>query len=304
MITMILVTDCTTPISKGVIHQLHQLGHRVTGITQDDNHRTSTTANTETLNVTAVNLLDQHALNHALSNINTVFLSVRPSPTSTQAELNIIRACQEQGIKTIIKIATLLPAPHQHNEQDYFKGQQQVENALTASGIPHLLLRPTLLMQTLLDKLIAPQLTKSNTFTLPFSDHAVNAIDLNDVAAVSTYCLIEAPSAPNTIVLTGFDPLTMQALANQLSQALERPIQYQNQSMRAYFNAPSQRDASAFDNAYLKGLYSLITNDDMGFYTDTVQHITGHLPRPINAYLAEHKALFNRGTHSTGQKAA
>ena len=98
------------------------------------------------------------------------------------------------------------------------------ETQLKDSGLAFTILRPTSYMQQMF--LFAPTIAATGSFALPMGTGAVAVVDTRDVAAVGVRALTEAGHERKIYDLTGPAALTFDEMADELSLATGKKIEY------------------------------------------------------------------------------
>ncbi|WP_438497029.1 SDR family oxidoreductase [Paenibacillus sp. IHBB 3054] len=104
------------------------------------------------------------------------------------------------------------------------------------SGIPSIILQPTLYMENFL----IPGVVDNQTLAYPVpADFAITWISMEDAAAYSVYALNHPELAGQTLPIVGPEALTGNQLAEQFSAALNRNVQFYSLPVEAFQEALS-----------------------------------------------------------------
>ena len=151
-------------------------------------------------------------------------------------------------------------------------------------------LRPNLYMQGLL--MIGKSIATEGRFFAPAGEARVSVVDVRDIAAVAVAALTQARHEGKTYDLTGSEALTHAGMAEQLSQALNRPITFVDLPEKAFrdalrgFHMPDwQADGLIEDYAHYR-------RGEAAGITSTVKEVTGEAPRSFREFAHDHKAAF------------
>jgi uncharacterized protein YbjT (DUF2867 family) len=224
-------------------------------------------------------------LDAAMCGVDTVLLV---SPAVPDQEIAVVDAAVRQGVSHIVKITSKASAD---SPVDRRRGQARIEAHLAASGPAHTLLRSNAYMQNLLA--LAPMIERTGGFVMSAGDGRVGMIDARDVAATATAVAV-APTrhAGRTYWLTGPDLVTYADVAEELSAALGRAVEYRRISPdehRAAMIRAGLPEAVATSNAQA---FALIADGDAAWSSDEVNSITGDRPRSLRTFLADHLGAF------------
>ena len=300
---MILITGCTGRIGKILVKQLHGFKLPMVGLTRDKD-RAQKRLRGLNIDLKEANLDDINSLEPVLHNIDMVFLLTPASPTKCQQELNMIAACQKQGITKIVKISSLSAQIKAKSLSQACRDHYHAEQMLRDSSIKYTILRPTAFTQQLIGELIGPMLRAGNSFSLPLGEQKINFIDINDIASTVATCLSKNRYENKIFELTGFDTINMDELAAIFSQCLGRSIQYHTISMNAFVEYLQLKGVPDFLVNHTREIYTCLKKGDTAFFTDTVQMITGNPPLSVTSYIDDNLALFNQEHPESQQRVA
>ncbi|MFB4280142.1 NAD(P)H-binding protein [Nonomuraea sp. MTCD27] len=161
-----------------------------------------------------------------------------------------------------------------------------VDAHLRKSGVPWTILQPSGFMQNL------PRDFEHGSMYGAYGTTPVNYIDARDIADVAA-ALLTAPVGPDRdLVLTGPESLSHDRIAEEIGRALGRPVRYVNlpvPEMTAHLERQGIPQPHAGDLAALMAE----TGDGRWAATTTaVRDVTGRPPRPLSAFLADHRDAF------------
>ena len=139
-------------------------------------------------------LADPAALASALEGVDTLFNTywVRfPRPGVTHADAvrssrTLFEGARAAGVRRIVHVSIANPDPASHFA--YYRGKAQVESALATSGVPHAILRPTMLFgdQPILANTIAWLLRRLPVFGIPGDGrYGLQPIAVEDLAKLA-----------------------------------------------------------------------------------------------------------------------
>ncbi|MBF8187915.1 NAD(P)H-binding protein [Nonomuraea sp. K274] len=162
----------------------------------------------------------------------------------------------------------------------------EVDAHLRKSGVPWSILQPTRFMQNL------PRDVQDGRFYGSYGPKEVNYIDARDIAEVAA-ALLTGPVGPGgDHVLTGPESLSHDRIAGEIGAALGRTVRYVDlpvPEMTAHLERQGVPQPHAGDLAALMAE----TGDGRWATTTTaVEDLTGRPPRPLSAFLADHKDAF------------
>ncbi|WP_121708945.1 NmrA family NAD(P)-binding protein, partial [Streptomyces sp. E5N91] len=167
----------------------------------------------------------------------------------------------------------------------------RIEAHLQASGLAYTLLAPNLLMQNLF--LLASPIERTNGFVMSAGDGRFGMVDSRDVSAAAAAVASDpAGHAGRTYLLTGAELVTYAGIADELTRALGREIEYRrltpDQHREAMVHAGLPEPVAA-SNAQV---FALIAEEDAAWLSDGIATLTGCKPRSLRSFVTDHVAAF------------
>lgn len=217
---MILITGATGNIGTEVIKKLAEGKHPIRAFVRN---RTQA----RDIALPGVDLVEgdfakPKTFSRALEGVETLFLLTPSSAGAEQQQCNFVDAAKTARVKRIVKLSQLGASAKAHGRFQRWHGA--VEDYIIKSKIPYTLLRPNLFMQGLLN--FRPTISSQGVFFAPVSQARISVVDVRDVGAVAAKALIETKHEGKTYDLTGPEALTHAEMAEQLSQAVGKPIKH------------------------------------------------------------------------------
>jgi uncharacterized protein YbjT (DUF2867 family) len=154
--------------------------------------------------------------------IEKLFLLAPSSAKVEKQQRNLVDAAKKSNVRRIVKLSQLGADERAAGRFRRYHGA--VESYIRRSGIPFTFLRPNLFMQALLN--FRPTIASKGAFYAAAGDGKVSVIDVRDIAAVAAHVLTEPEHEGKTYELTGPEALTHAEMAEQLSQALRKHVEY------------------------------------------------------------------------------
>jgi uncharacterized protein YbjT (DUF2867 family) len=226
------------------------------------------------------------SLDEAMSGVTGVVLV---SPAVLAQELAVVASAARAGAGHVVKATSKAPADSPIARRRW---QAEIEAGLTASAIPHTLLRSNAYMQNLL--MLAPAIATTSTFGSAAGQGRTGLVDARDVAAVAAEIITSpAAHAGKTYWLTGPELLSNYDVATVLSKLLGRAITYreltfeQNKDAMIRAGVPEQiaeMNAQAF---------SLTADGDTEWVTPDVPSLLGRPARSFEQFAADYAAAFS-----------
>lgn len=233
--------------------------------------------------VAAAEASDPESLRRAFAGANQLFLSLSNSPSQVELETSIIRIAAEAGIQHIVKISS--PAYDEKAPVAVAGWHQEIERALSESGMKSTVLRPYAFMQNLLR--FAPTIQTQHVFFGTMGETACNFIDCRDIADVAAEALTDPEKAGHVYTLTGSRVFSYPQIASKLSELLDRPITYINKDSEAL-----RRDLMEYGKMPEWLASHVVEIQAMSVAipekpTDDVERVLGRAPRKLDAFLHE-----------------
>jgi uncharacterized protein YbjT (DUF2867 family) len=226
------------------------------------------------------------SLDEAMSGVTGVVLV---SPAVPAQELAVVASAARAGAGHVVKATSKAPADSPIARRRW---QAEIEAGLTASAIPHTLLRSNAYMQNVL--MLAPAIATTSTFGSAAGQGRTGLVDARDVAAVAAEIITSpAAHAGKTYWLTGPELLSNYDVATVLSKLLGRAITYreltfeQNKDAMIRAGVPEQiaeMNAQAF---------SLTADGDAEWVTPDVPSLLGRPARSFEQFAADYAAAFS-----------
>jgi uncharacterized protein YbjT (DUF2867 family) len=160
----------------------------------------------------------------SLAGSNVALLLTRNALDLVEKDAEFCSAARAAGMSRVVKISAFGASPNAE------KGAKQVhgrsEAAVQRSGLEWTFLRPQFFMQNMI--WFVDEIARTGAFSLPMGAGRVGMIDFRDLAAVAVKCLTDSGHEGRTYNLSGPELLSCEAIAATLSEALGRPVRYNN----------------------------------------------------------------------------
>jgi uncharacterized protein YbjT (DUF2867 family) len=163
-------------------------------------------------------------LSAALQGVDRAMLISSSDPAMLEVQSNFIEAARKAGVKHIVKLSGIiseLDSPFR-----FARMHAQIEQQLEASGMAFTHLRAGEFMHAYFRQV--PSIVAKGALFLPMEDAKIASIDIGDIAEVAATVLTGSGHEGKIYPLTGPEALSMIEVAEKLSIATEKPIQYVN----------------------------------------------------------------------------
>lgn len=285
----ILVTGATGTLGGAVTRELLSAGQQVRALVRDPDKAFALEDSGAEL--VQGDLAKPETLDPALQGIDRAFLLTQPS---VELETNFVEAARRSGLGHLVKQSAVGADPD--SPYDMPSAHGQMEKAIEASGIPYTFLRPTHFMQNLLA--FGETVARSHVLPLPIKDPevAINMVDARDVAAVAAAVLTGNRHEGNVYTITGPEVLTFQDVAEELSEGLSQRVEFIPLSPEASEEELREAGVAAPVPPFVDYFRELSSEDTaLDIKTAAVEEITGHTPRSLVQFAADHAEAFGSG---------
>jgi uncharacterized protein YbjT (DUF2867 family) len=236
------------------------------------------------LRAVAFDFDDRATHESALAGIDVLALISPALPRQVEWESALIGAAQRAGVGAIIKLS-VIGADMAQPISFFARNAAEAENALRASGAPHLILRANGFMQNLLRQRAS---ILAGTYVEPSGDTAASRIDVADLADVAV-AIANGPFDGRALTLTGAEALTGGRMAEILSATLGRPVRFASPPLPQFRAALIERGLPAWQVEAFVELQEAVLSGrapHLAVVTQDVAAATGRPPRSF-AHFAE-----------------
>jgi uncharacterized protein YbjT (DUF2867 family) len=282
----VLVTGATGTVGRHLVAELRRRGTAVRALVRDPQRAAGILG--PDVELAVGDFTDPASLRAALPGVDRVHLACANHPDQVAWETAMIDAAAAAGVGRIVKLSALdagIGSP-----VAFADAHGRIERHLRASGVPHVLLRPTFAMTNLLAA--AAGVRQAGAIFLPGSGAKIAMIDPRDVAAVAAVALTTDGHDGRTYELTGPAAVTFDEVAAELSAALDRPVGFVPVPDDA---ALAQLVGAGVPEWYAAGVvaqFGLLRAGTQADVRDVVRVLTGREPRSLGQFLREHAGAF------------
>lgn len=220
---MILVTGATGMTGNELVRRLSARGVRVRGLTRDMTKAAALSALPNVEMVTG-DMERPETLTSALQGVERAMLISSSDAKMLQVQANFIEAAQQAGVQHVVKLSGIMPeidSPFR-----YARMHGEIEKRLEASGMAFTHLRAGEFFTAYFRRV--PLIVAKGLLMLPMEDARIASIDIGDIAEVAATVLTTSGHEGKIYPLTGPEALTMTEVAEKLSAATGKQLQYVN----------------------------------------------------------------------------
>ena len=217
---MILVTGATGNIGTELVRQLWARGELVRAFVRNRAHCRAITL--PGLDLVEGDFNKPQSVARSLVGVDRLFLLMPSSSEVERLQRNFVDAAKRNNVRHIVKLSQL--GADERAEGRFQRYHGAVENYIRRCGIPFTFLRPNLFMQSLLN--FRSTISSKGEFYGLAGDGKVSVVDVRDIAAIALRTLTEPGHEGKTYDVTGPEPFTHAEIAEQLSKALGKHVEY------------------------------------------------------------------------------
>ena len=225
----------------------------------------------------------------ALRGVERLLLLTPHVPEQDLLEAAAVDAAVAAGVRRIVKVSGGPATLGRNGTTATATAHWRTEQFIDRLGLEFAFLRPSFFMQNLLET-AAPAVSGTGVLTAPFGDAPIAMVDARDIAACAVAALLDDRPTHQAWHLTGPRPVTFPAIAAHLG------VRHAKVPLRVTAAALRRRGlpAAGIDHSVRMAAYLAAGAD--GAVTDHVRRLTGAPPRPIEAFLDEHRDAFAPAT--------
>lgn len=227
---MILVTGANGKTGRAIITALSKRNIKVRALVRNTDQISA--ANLKDANeYVAGDLNDPVSMKKAFQGIQSVyFICPNMSPDEYEMGKIAILSARQMGVEHFVYHSVLHP---QVEEMPHHWQKLRVEEKLLESRVPFTILQPASYMQNVLG--YWKSIIERGIYPVPYSvETRLGMVALEDVAEAAAIVLTRAGHIGAIYELAGPEILSQSEVANQLSQALQRPIRAENVPLEAW----------------------------------------------------------------------
>ena len=205
-----------------------------------------------------------------------------------EQHLKAIKAAKEAGVRHIVY--TSMPNPSVDSPILFAGDHRGTEEAITASGLTHTILRNSWYMENLAMSL--PPALASGKWYSAAGKGGLSHTARDDQARAAAAALASGSTENRTYTLTGPQALTTEETAKIASAALSRPIEVVHVTPEQLAQGMK---AAGVPDMFIPLMVSFDVNTAQGrmeMVTSDIKDLTGQAPQTLRDWFAQHKAMF------------
>lgn len=225
----------------------------------------------------------------ALAGIERAFLLTNSSEHAESQQTAFVETARRAGIKHIVKQSQW--AADASSPVRFLRYHAAVERRIEDSGVAYTFLRPNLFMQGLLG--FRDTIVGQNKFFAAIGDAKISAVDVRDIAAVAAAALTEDGHAGKIYDITGPEALSHREMAEQLSAAVNRHVQFIDVPPEVMRDALIKANFPEWQADGLIEDYAHYSRGEAAEVTSGVEEATGKSPIPFDVFARDYARAFS-----------
>jgi len=227
-------------------------------------------------------------LSEALRDVDRAMLISSSDPTMLEVQSTFIDTAAKAGVKHVVKLSGIIPdldSPFR-----FARMHGEIERRLEASGMAFTHLRAGEFMQAYFRQ-VSSIVTKGRLL-LPMEDARIASIDVGDIAEVAAAVLTGSGHEGTIYSLTGPEALSMADVAEKLSTATGKRIEYINVAPEEATRAQLAAGMAPFTADALAELFAERRKGKEAQVSPVVQTILRRRATSFDQFAERHAAVF------------
>lgn len=232
---------------------------------------------------------DENTVADALQGIERAFLL---TPSTERAEIQqktFVDLAGRAGVKHIVKQSQW--AADANSPVRFLRYHAAVEEKIQASGLAYTILRPNLFMQGLLG--FRDPIIQQDKFFAAVGEAKISVVDTRDIAAVAAAALTDRGHTGKIYNLTGPEALSHAEMAEKLSAALGRPIEFVDVPPEAMHDTLLQVGFPIWQAGGLIEDYAHYARGEAAVVSGDTEEATGRAPRSFGVFARDYASAFS-----------
>jgi uncharacterized protein YbjT (DUF2867 family) len=287
----VLVTGATGKTGSAVVAKLRGLDFPVRALVHRLDHR-SQRLGALGAEIVVGDFLEPQSIRSAMAGARRVYFCYPPQGDRLlEAASNIAVAARDEGIEALVNMSQL---PARENASSPLTRQHWLsEQVFDWAGIGAAHVRPTFFAE-MLYLLNGTTIAEEGKIYLPFGEVGHAPVTVEDVAEVVADMLAEPEQhVGHRHVLTGPETMTIDQMAEVLTQELGAPVTYVDLPIDRWRQALTEE--AKLPPFLVNHLTSVAKEHQQGVFnvqTETVERLSGQPPQSLRAFVRAHRAAF------------
>ncbi len=236
-------------------------------------------------------LLEIDTVLAAMRGVDAAYLVWPVQPGLIQATVNFAQAAKEASLAWVINLSQR--SANRHSKSNSCRDSFIAEQVLNWSGLPVIHLRPTYFLEWLLYPWQLPYL-KQGILRMPVGKGRHSPIAAEDQGRAIAALLNSAEGhIGTTINLSGPVEMDHEQMATELTEALGRPIVFQDVPIEEYCMSIEAMGIPPYIVQHLRYAMDDYKHGAMSGADDNVEKLTGHRSMTVGEFARAHAAVLN-----------
>ncbi|MFJ4925204.1 NAD(P)H-binding protein [Streptomyces sp. NPDC088736] len=286
----VLISGATGDTGRAAVRASLALGMNVRALVHRIDERSDALAESGAEIVTG-DLLDINTLRPAMEGTDAAYLVWPVQPHLIHATVNFAQAAKETGVGTLINLSQR--SADRESTSDSCRDTFIAEEVLNWSGLDVIHLRPTYFLEWLLYPWQLPYL-RQGILRMPVGKGRHSPVAADDQGrAIAALLLRPEGHIGTTIPLSGPVEMDHEQMAAELSEALGRPIVFQDLPVTEYVDSLKEMGVPPYIVQHLGGAMVDYRNGHMSGADDNIEKLTGRRPMTVGEFARAHADLLN-----------
>jgi uncharacterized protein YbjT (DUF2867 family) len=284
---MILVTGATGWNGGALVRLLSARGIPVRALVRDP-ARAAALSSLANVDIVQGDMARPETLAVARRGVDKAMLISSSDSAMQEVQSNFIDAAKTAGVRHVVKLSGIMPeidSPFR-----FARMHGEVELKLERSGMAFTNLRAGEFMHAYFRQV--PAIVARGAFFLPMEDARIASIDVGDIAEVAAAALTGSGHDGKTYPLTGPEALTMAEVAEKLSAATGRPIQYVNVAPEEAKRRQLEAGMPQYTADALAELFAERRKGKESQVSPVIEGIIGRRPTSFDDFAQRNAAIF------------
>jgi uncharacterized protein YbjT (DUF2867 family) len=284
---MILVTGATGLNGSELVRRLSAKGVPVRALVRSA-ARAEGLSSLPKVEIVEGDMARPETLSGALRGVDRAMLISSSDPAMLEVQSNFIEAARKAGVKHVVKLSGIMP--ELDSPFRFARMHGEIERRLEVSGMAFTHLRAGEFMHAYFRQV--PSIVARGTLFLPMEDARIASIDIGDVAEVAATVLTSPGHEGKIYPITGPEALSMAEVAEKLSAATGKSIQYVNVTPEQAKSAQLAAGVPPYTADALAELFAERRKGKEAQVSPIIQTIFGWRATSFDEFAMRHAAIF------------
>jgi len=234
--------------------------------------------------VVSIDLYKPETFDSALKGVDKVFAICLPKELDSDKNINpLVDRAKAAGVTHFV-LVTSMGTEHAGEELGY----RRAELYLIASGLDYTILRPGWFMQMMLAEFLLSDIKESGRILMPGGDGKTAFLDARDIAAVAAQALTADGHKGKEYTLTGDKAINFNKVAQIISKAASRPIEYVEISDDDLRKTVIEKGGYPGPIEFVDVIFKFFRTGDFAHVDPTLYRLLGRNPISFEQFAMDH----------------